>query len=142
MLIDRPRLEGLIPHGRKMCQLDQVLAWDREKIICKTTAHRRQDNPLKEAGRLGLVTLVEFGAQAAAVHIALSQQGSKNQRVVYLGAIKDLTLSGDYIEEVDGFLTVEVNCILNTENGAIYSMQVHTADQELISGRLSLLQEG
>ncbi|VAW90119.1 hypothetical protein MNBD_GAMMA17-1644 [hydrothermal vent metagenome] len=140
MLITRAELEQMIPHGSQMCLLDEVVEWDQKNIVCKASSHRYTDNPLRADGRLGGMTLVEYGAQAAAIHVALIQQGFKAPQSAYLGAIKELILSKDFIEEIEGSLSVKADCLMNSMDGAIYSIQVTSADQMLIEARISLLQ--
>jgi len=140
MLIARAELEQMIPHGQQMCLLDAVVEWNQQNIICTTSSHRYADNPLITDSRLGGMTLVEYGAQAAAIHVALIQQGDAAPQSAYLGAIKELTLNADFIEQIEGPLRVEADCILSSIGGAIYSIQVMSADQPLITARISLLQ--
>ncbi|MCF6324774.1 MAG: hypothetical protein L3J89_10725 [Gammaproteobacteria bacterium] len=140
MLIARSELEQMIPHGSQMCLLDEVVEWDQKNIICRTSSHGCTDNPLRIDGRLGGMMLVEYGAQVAAIHVALIQQGFKAPQSAYLGAIKELVLSVDFVERIEGSLSVKADCIMNNMGGAIYSIQVVSADQMLMKARLSLLQ--
>ena len=46
-------ISRLIPHRGAMCLLDRVENWDKDHIVCRTTSHRRPDNPLRDdSGRL------------------------------------------------------------------------------------------
>jgi len=140
MLIARSELEQMIPHDQQMCLLDEVVEWNQQNIVCITSSHRYAYNPLLTGARLGGMVLVEYGAQAAAIHVALIQQGFTAPQSAYLGAIKELTLHADFIEQVEGALRVEADCILSRMGGAIYSIQVMSTDQPLITARISLLQ--
>lgn len=139
-MIGKVEIEQMIPHGGQMCLLDEVIMWNQHKVICATMSHRRPSNPLMINGQLGGMMLVEYGAQAAAVHVALLQQGSRGGQPAYLGAIKQLALFTDYIDKVEGSLIVEADCLWHNMDGAIYSIQVKSADQPLIAVRISLLQ--
>ena len=68
-------VDELIPHAGSMCLLDTVERWDQDEIVCRASSHDDPDNPLSEDGRLAAVALVEYGAQAAAVHAALAGAG-------------------------------------------------------------------
>ena len=63
-----PAWRTLIPHQGAMCLLDDVVAWDDQRIHARSDSHRRDDNPLRSDGRLRAVHLCEYGAQAMAVH--------------------------------------------------------------------------
>jgi predicted hotdog family 3-hydroxylacyl-ACP dehydratase len=141
-VIDKSALEQLIPHGQQMCLLDKVLNWDGQHIVCETKSHLSPDNPMLEEGRMEAVALVEYGAQAAAVHAALVQNGVGEHKLAYLGAIKQLELRVNCLDKLVGPLFVEANCELNNENGAIYSIAVKSLDQLLIEGRIILIQPG
>ncbi len=55
-----------------MMLLDRVEEWDDKKIVCSAISHLDEDNPLKVNGRLSYVHVIEYGAQAAAIHLAIS----------------------------------------------------------------------
>ena len=70
-MIQREEIEALIPHSGRMCLIDKVLDWDEASINCSTQSHTRADNPLRKDAKLGAVHLLEYGAQAMAIHGAL-----------------------------------------------------------------------
>jgi len=142
MLIGKAEIEQMIPHGRQMCLLDEVIKWNQHKITCDTRSHRNPSNPLMKHGQLGGMMLVEYGAQAAAIHVALLQKGFSSPQPAYLGAIKQLALYTRFIDKIEDSLTVEADCLWHNMKGAIYSVQVKAADQLLITVRISLLQAG
>ena len=71
MRFDRRWIEGHIPHQGRMCLLDEVRAWDQSSVECASRTHRAPDHPLRAHGRLGAACLLEYAAQAMAVHGAL-----------------------------------------------------------------------
>ena len=70
MPLTRREIVDLIPHGESMCMLDEVVSWDSEHIHCRSTDFARASNPLFEKDQLHSVMLIEYAAQAAAVHAA------------------------------------------------------------------------
>jgi predicted hotdog family 3-hydroxylacyl-ACP dehydratase len=60
-----------IPHQGRMCLLERVLSWDRQELRCCSGSHRAADHPLRAHGRLGSACLIEYAAQAVAIHGAL-----------------------------------------------------------------------
>lgn len=79
-MMDRAAIARLIPHGDSMCMLDQLVSWDRDQVSCISRCHRRIDNPLLEGGRLHCACLLEFCAQAAALHGALLHNKGENTK--------------------------------------------------------------
>ncbi len=139
MLIQRQQIAGLIPHGEAMCLLDQVTDWDEHHLNATTASHCRADNPLIENGQMGTVALVEYGAQAAAVHAALQQSGFGAARPAYLGAIKKLRLFVPYVDTGAAELQIQAQCIFSDNNGAIYDIRACAEGNDLIVGRIVLV---
>ncbi len=129
-----------IPHGESMSLLDQVCAWDKEQIICTTRSHLRSNNPLKVDGSLSSISLIEYGAQAAAVHASLLQENIGSTRPAYLGAIKSLALLSDTVPQINDDLSIQAKAELHSLNGAIYFFTASLHKTELVKGRLVLMQ--
>lgn len=142
MLMDRAAIAGSIPHGDGMCMLDELLAWDSDKVHCASRAHRRPDNPLLEGGRLHCACLVEFCAQAAALHSVLLEQGLGVAGLAYLGAIKQLELPRRYVAPDVETLQIEARCAVNNAGGAIYRIEARAQQQMLLRGRIVLVRVG
>lgn len=140
MLIQRQQIAQLIPHGEAMCLLDQITDWDEHQLKATTASHCRKDNPLIENGRMDTVALVEYGAQAAAVHAALQQSGLSATRPAYLGAIKKLRLFTQYVDVSVAELQIQAQCIFNDSNGAIYDIWTCAEGDDLMTGRIVLIQ--
>lgn len=69
--MDARQFSALTPHQGRMILLDRVEKWDDKKIVCSAISHLDEDNPLKVNGRLSYIHVVEYGAQAAAIHLAI-----------------------------------------------------------------------
>ena len=67
MHLNRDEIALLIPHAGRMVLLDEIVAWDADRIVAHSTMHRDRGNPLVVAGELSSVCGVEFAAQAMAV---------------------------------------------------------------------------
>jgi predicted hotdog family 3-hydroxylacyl-ACP dehydratase len=140
MLMDRAQIAALIPHGDSMCLLDEVVAWDAKQIHCRSSQFASATNPLLDAdGQLATVLLIEYGAQAAAVHAALIQSNLGEKRPAYIGAVKDVEF---YTAIADNSLALDVHaqCLLSSSQGAIYELVVQQAHTALLRGRLILSQ--
>lgn len=142
MLMDRQAIADLIPHGPGMCMLDELLSWDKDSIKCVSQPYRRSDNPLLYNGRLHCACLVEYCAQAAALHGALLQLDQRRASLAYLGAVKDLDLSADYVDTATQSLAITARCVVNNSGGSIYLIEAGTAQQLLLSGRIVLVMAG
>lgn len=70
-VVTRREIEALIPHQGTMCLLAGVTHWDAEHITCHATNHRDPGHPLRSRRGLLATCLVEYAAQAMAVHGAL-----------------------------------------------------------------------
>ena len=123
MIADRRRIVELLPHGPGMVLLDRVLSSDGDSILCAADNHRDPDNPLRRHGRLPAMAAIEYAAQAAAVHGALSGHRAAGAGAV-LGGVKDLKATVQRLDEIGETLAVRATLLLAQGNGAVYSFEV------------------
>ena len=136
-MLDREAIAGLIPHADDMCLLDRVLGWDDCSIHCRSDSHRRSDHPLRRDGRLGAVHLVEYAAQAAAIHHALLVPPADNAPMQgYLAAVRHVRLDVTWLDEVAASLDL---CCRRLIDGGIYRFRARAGGQELASGRITVV---
>ncbi len=141
MLMDRAAIADLIPHGSAMCMLDGLISWDGELIQCCSDRHRAADNPLLESGVIPGACLVEFCAQAAALHGALLQHEMPGQTpapVLYLGAVKQLQLHRQTIDRSLPTLQIFAQCAVASSSGSIYQISAMAGADQLLQGRIVL----
>ena len=137
--LDKLAIESLIPHTGTMCLLDSVEQWDEQAITCISASHHRCDNPLREAGKLSCAVLIEYAAQAAAIHAALTGSGIGAGRTALIGAVKALQLHRRYVSVELAVLTIIAQSILQSGDGAIYQIAVQAGDDLLIEARVVLV---
>lgn len=123
MIVDRDRIAELLPHGPGMVLLDRVLDYDDQSIHCETDSHRALDNPLRRHGRLPAMAAVEYAAQAAALHAALTKARKPGAGAV-LGGARETILSVSDLSRLGGNLSVRVTLLLAQHNGAVYSFEI------------------
>lgn len=141
MLMDRSRIAELIPHGDSMCMLDEIIAWDAANIHGRSYQFAGNGNPLFENGQLDTVLLIEYGAQAAAVHAALMHSQLGEARPAYIGAVKNIELFTAMADNSTA-LDLHLHCLLSSSQGAIYEVVAQQAETLLLRGRLILSQPG
>ena len=140
MTIDKETLRSLIPHDGAMCLLETVERWDDEEILCTSTTHRRDDNPLRREGRLGAVHAMEYGAQAAAVHGALlARDGGTAPPPGYLAALRHVRLGIEFLDDVSGGLDVRARLLSAGGGNQIYAVTVSSDGKELVSGQVVVM---
>ncbi len=143
-MLDRNQIAALLPHGKAMCMLDEVISWDAEYIHCRCNHFASDTNPLFENGQLESVILIEFAAQAAGLHAALLQslvpsQQQTEPRPAYIGAVKNVELLKP-VSDNDVAIELKAHCLLNNSSGAIYDVIAQQQDDILMRGRLILNQ--
>ncbi len=131
----------LIPHQGAMCLLDAVLAWDATTIHATSSGHTSADHPLRGKCGLHAVNLVEYGAQAMAVHSALlsRDRGVMESRQGRLVSVREVVLSVEFVDKLDGHLDVHAQCLYADDTGAQYAFRVEHRGQVLISGRAAVI---
>src|SRR5689334_24622833 len=110
-MIAKELLRSMIPHTGAMCLLDAVEEWTAERIRCTAHTHRSPEHPLRLQHRLSALHLIEYAAQAIAVHGALLAQGAAASGAAaaqagFLGAVRDVKLHADRIDTLNSALSV------------------------------------
>ena len=138
--LDHAWIARHIPHQGSMCLLDQVEAWDQQRIQCRASSHRAADNPLRAYGRLGAVCGIEYAAQAMAVHGALLiPPDSARARFGYLVSVRGTQLHVPRLDDISADLLVEATCITRSENTILYQFSVSAAGRLLLDGRAAVV---
>lgn len=132
-------LAALVPHAGSMCLLDSVVSWDARRIVCRTASHRRPDHPLSREGWLGAVHLLEYAAQATAVHGTLVADAADGPVVRYLGGVRDCDLHVSRVDDVAADLHVEAERLMWMNGNALYRFRVSADGRALAEGRLSIV---
>ena len=139
-VIDKATLCDLIPHAGEMCLLDEVAEWDEKHIVCRSRSHALANNPLRSEDGLHSVALLEYGAQAMAVHGGLlAQQQGEVIGNGYLASLRDISLADVKVDKIKEALLVEASCVMAQGGNMIYQFSVRAGKQELASGRATVV---
>jgi predicted hotdog family 3-hydroxylacyl-ACP dehydratase len=126
-----------------MCLLDSVVSVSLNEIACATLSHRRSDNPLLNDGCLAVINLVEYAAQAAALHqpwLAQEQGIHRPASSGYLAAIRNVKYGRvTDLSQLKGELTVYAKKLMESADGLIYQFEVSVAEEQLAVGRFVIV---
>ncbi|MEW6169779.1 MAG: phosphotransferase [Pseudomonadota bacterium] len=140
-LLDRAGIEALIPHAGAMSLWDALLDASERTVRLRTRSHRRADHPLRRDGHLSAVHLLEYGAQAMAVHggwLAKQAAGS-GARPGVLAAVRDLRLHVERLDDLDTDLECEAQRLVANAGGWMYAFVLRAGATEVGSGRASVI---
>jgi predicted hotdog family 3-hydroxylacyl-ACP dehydratase len=133
-------LAELVPHAGRMCLLDELVSWHEAGVICRSASHRRADHPLRRDGFLSAIHLLEYAAQATAVHGALvAGAGDSAVAAKYLAAARDFNLQVNGLDDIQADLHIDAECLLAMGDSAMYRFHVTADGRELASGRLTIV---
>ena len=140
-MIDGNEIRGLIPHAGSMCLLQRVERWDDTSIACSTTTHRDASHPLRRDGVLSAIHLIEYGAQACAIHGGLlsGAAGEKSARPGMLTALRDCRLHVERIDDIDAPLAITAKKLVASGGGSMYQFEVRAGERMLAEGRVSVM---
>ncbi len=148
MPLNRAGLQALLPHGSEMCLLDRVLQWDAHSIRCVASSHHAPSNPLRGPLGLSSAVAIEYGAQAMALHGALSS-GAKpkpaadaaDQAGVHgvLAAVRAVVLHVPWLDRCAGGLVVHAALLSGDAQAATYAFEVDVGDQRVAEGRATVV---
>lgn len=140
MLIDKRELCDFIPHSGDMCLLEHVVSWNDQEIRCLAISHTDPANPLRRDDRLAPVHLLEYGAQAMAVHGGLLAARSSNRVAPgYLAALRDVKLPKQSIDHITSPLLVHAVMITTMNDSFVYSFSVAAEGIQLAHARATVI---
>lgn len=123
-----------------MCLIQAIETWDAHSISCLSRTHRDPLNPLRGYAGLQAVHLIEYGAQAAAVHGGLlAHAEGRAPPPGLLSALRSVRIEADRIDGIPEDLHIEARRLLADAGGWVYGFAVSAAGRPLASGRLSVL---
>jgi predicted hotdog family 3-hydroxylacyl-ACP dehydratase len=135
---------GLVPQTGAMCLLDEVVSHDEAGIVCRARRHRLPDHPLANAaGQVPAVVSLEYAAQAAAAHGALSGFGGTCPiRRGFLASARDFKLHVLLLSDLEDDLTVSATKLLDASDSVVYEFKVICGTRFVSEGRLSVFFAG
>jgi len=141
-----------IPHSGRMALLDQVREYDEKRIVCATRSHLDPFNPLRIDNKLSAIHTIEYGAQAASTHTALTAlkrqtapEGINEQGIVsaaFLVVVRDFSFCDRMLDSFKEDLVVTAELIMSGPRSLQYKIWSHAAGFELSFGTVSLMMEG
>lgn len=139
-MIGTGEIRRLIPHGGSMCLIDEVVRWDLRTIHCRTRTHLDPAHPLRRDGVLGALHLVEYGAQAMAIHGGLEALSRcVTAAPGLLASVRDLRLHVQHIHDLDGPLELHAEQQLASVSGWLYIFRALCGEHLLGSGRIAVM---
>jgi len=144
-LICWPPIETLLPHGGRMRLIDRVVSYDELSIVCESESHRATEHPLAEAGVLSIISGLEYGAQAMAIHggllAACGERRSACARHGYLVAASELRWSVERLDLCAAPLVIEAVSEFRSDDKVAYRFELRAAGVSLLTGHASVVLE-
>ena len=125
----RDEFAHLVPHTGTMLLIDQVLKWSQGQIITRCFSHQTPNHPLRLAGKLSSIHLIEYGAQTMAVHCGLLTGRSHPG---FLAAVRAAHFYVDDLDSIVDALIIQATAELQLANGAVYAFRVSDTHNTLL----------
>jgi predicted hotdog family 3-hydroxylacyl-ACP dehydratase len=139
-LLDHAEMARLIPHSGNMCLLDRLLAYTPEEIEVLACDHTHADHPLRAAGRLLSPCLIEYAAQAMALHGALLAPPKAEPSPGFIASVRQVQF---LVHELDGAaapMHIRAQRLAGSEHEVLYAFEVCDAHKaKLIKGRAAVV---
>ena len=142
MIVERARIESLIPQQGAMCLIDRIEYCDGQRIICSSMQHRSPDNPLRARNILSSLHAIEFAAQAIAAHGGLVAVGKARPRTGLLLSARDCRFIRSRLDDIDGPLAIEAAQIGDNGETLLYRFKVSAQDVLVAEGRTAVVLQG
>lgn len=140
--MNNPPVADLVPHAGAMCLLDEVIAWQHDRIHCRSRMGAPVGHPLAVDGVLPVTALIEYAAQATAAHgtlVARAARGSGPAAPGRLVALRDVDLVAD-AETIARLACIDIHAerLMADASGSIYVFHVRGGGHQLVRGRLTI----
>ncbi|MGY0505771.1 phosphotransferase [Luteimonas sp. e5] len=126
-----------------MCLWQRVLAFDAEHVRVATDSHRDPGNPLRRGALLPALALVEYGAQAMAVHGGLLAQplhaATGTPRRGMLVALREVELQCTRLDTLAGEIEGHAVCLAAGADSQQYRFRIEHAGRVIAHGRATVL---
>ncbi|MFZ2650646.1 MAG: 3-hydroxylacyl-ACP dehydratase [Burkholderiaceae bacterium] len=140
----RADIARLIPQQGAMCLLAHVDAWDENMIVCRADNHRDSAHPLRSRSGLLSSCLIEYAAQAMAVHGALrtpTRPGASQPG--FLAAARNVELCRHRLDDLPPATPDELRIEAHRQAGdarqLLYAFSAFHGGSLLASGRISVV---
>ncbi len=127
--LSQATFKNLMPHSELMLLIDRVESWTQEQIITRSCSHQNPDNPLRLAGVLSSLHLIEYGAQTMAIHCGLL---TGKAPLGFLAAVKEASFYINSLDDVKSELIIKATSQLQSPKGAVYQFSVNDGDNQLL----------
>lgn len=139
-VVDRVAIRRLLPHRGQMCLLDGVSSWDQHGLSARANSHRAADHPLRSSHGLAGLHLIEYGAQAMAVHGGLLAQAEHQTALPgMLVSVRNIKLEVTRIDDIEDDLDIVVQKLLTDTGAWLYRFAITAGARALAQGRLAVM---
>ncbi len=137
--LTRVQFEALIPHSGRMCLIDSVEFWDERSIVCLSGTHLKKSNPLRTDGELSSIHLLEYGAQAMAIHGGLLNSSATRS---VLAALRNVRLYVERADNLSARIRITAIAQANSAHVALYNFKVSELDGSvLVEARATVINQ-
>jgi predicted hotdog family 3-hydroxylacyl-ACP dehydratase len=138
--LNHAQIAARIPHAGSMCLLDAVHSWNKSSIDCVAINHTDLNHPLRMQESLPALTLVEYAAQAMAVHGSLLQASSDTQPAQgRLVSVRQVELFTNDLTQYPQPIQVHCDLLLGDSQSSTFSFTAHSNGMLLGQGRASVM---
>lgn len=142
--LDHAGIAKRIPHSGSMCLLARLQSWDSRQIVCIATNHRDAGHPLRTSSGLLSPCVIEYAAQAMALHGALiGQDAGTAARPGFLASARGVRLHVLRLDDLPQAQVDELRIEAVRQSGddrqILYSFSVSHAGCQLAEGRAAVV---
>jgi predicted hotdog family 3-hydroxylacyl-ACP dehydratase len=137
-MIDKSQLRALLPHTGEMCLLDSVEEWSPERIRCTALSHCSPSNPLRHRDRLAALHIVEYAAQAIAIHGGLVKNSTLGEAPMpgMMAALRNVAFHVSRLDTFTEPLSITATRQLSQPGGVVYDFAASAGEQPIGEGRI------
>ena len=142
--LDHHGIAALIPHRGPMCLLERMTSWSASSIACAAVNHRDPEHPLRSASGLLASAMIEYAAQAMALHGALSAAAAGDRAAPgFLASARDVRLACRRLDDLPSADRDELVVVAERQAAdaarLLYAFVMRHDGREIASGRVAVV---
>jgi len=140
--VDEAGLRQLVPHQGAMCLLHSVESWSDTGLRATAISHRDAAHPLRSGNHLRWPAIIEYAAQAAAVHGGLrwaQSTGGHRPRPGFIASVRAVRATVEHLEALPSPLVLDVERQAGEGSTAGYAFTASAAGRAVATGRLTVV---
>lgn len=136
-MLEKNSFSNYLPHAGSMLLIENIIKFDNESLKAKAIIDHLNPTPMHSGEKLGVFSLIEWGAQAVGIHLALSSQELlQNKSTGYISQVVNARIFKRWVD--NGLINIDVQQLIYTTNVTQYRFCISQNNNACLQSEISL----